>query len=216
MASLGRGRVRAKGSPIDNLGARADQTFSFHLVQRGIQGTRTDLVAMASQLRRHPRPVDLTMSSVMEDIQPHRPSEKLLHGADFSQYRVSISRYDIISAPAVLESGYPIMSADREKNQPPNTAGLLRTSCRPTPVACRAREHRTCRSALRPGGRPSSFWRGIRHSAFGIRHSAFGIRHSVLGRRREIGDSAHADIRRRYQSLWSLATARAPKRAVRR
>jgi hypothetical protein len=32
-------------------------------------------------------------------------------------------------------------------------------------------------------------------------------RHSVLGRRREIADSAHADIRRRYQSLWSLATA---------
>jgi hypothetical protein len=32
-------------------------------------------------------------------------------------------------------------------------------------------------------------------------------RHSVLGRRREIADSAHADIRRQYQSLWSLATA---------
>jgi hypothetical protein len=32
-------------------------------------------------------------------------------------------------------------------------------------------------------------------------------RRSVVGRRREIADSAHADIRRRYQSLWSLATA---------
>ena len=32
-------------------------------------------------------------------------------------------------------------------------------------------------------------------------------RHSVLGRRCEIADSAHADIRRRYQSLQSLATA---------
>ena len=50
---------------------------------------------------------------------------------------------------------------------------------------------RRCRSALRPGWRPSSFWHGIR----------------VLGRRREIADSAHADLRRRYQSLWSLATA---------
>src|ERR1035437_6921424 len=157
MASLGRGRVRAKGSPIDNLGARADQTFSFHLVQRGIQGTRTDLVAMASQLRRHPRPVDLTMGSVMEDMQPDRPSEKLLHGANFSQYRVSISSYDIISEPAVLESGYPIMSADLQKNQPPNTARLPPTSLPPTTAALRSREHPTCRSALRPGWRPSSF-----------------------------------------------------------
>ena len=81
------------------------------------------------------------MSSVMEDMQPHCPSEKLLHGADFSQYRISISSYDVIVEPAVLESGYPIMSADRQKSQPPNTAGLPRSSCRPTPVACGPRVH---------------------------------------------------------------------------
>jgi hypothetical protein len=32
-------------------------------------------------------------------------------------------------------------------------------------------------------------------------------RRSVLGGVRVIADSAHADIRRRYQSLWSLASA---------
>src|ERR1035437_7993154 len=56
--------------------------------------------------------------------------------------------------------------------------------------ACKTRTRPRCRSALSFGVRPPSFCRGVLCSA-----------------RCEIADSEHADIRRRYQSLWSLSTA---------
>ena len=71
-------------------GTRADQPLGFHLVQGRVEGSGADPVAVAGQLLRHPRPVDLAVGGVMEDVQSHGAPEELSHGST-----LLISNFDI-------------------------------------------------------------------------------------------------------------------------
>lgn len=77
--TLGGRQVAAPRPPGHHSGPRAQQPFGLHLVQGGIQRSRTDPIAVAGQFFGHPRAVNFTRRGVMEHVKPYRTSEELLH-----------------------------------------------------------------------------------------------------------------------------------------
>jgi hypothetical protein len=86
----------------DNDLARAEQPFSLHLVQGGIERTRADGIAVVGEFGCHPGAVDLFFSGVVEDVKPDCPPQKLSHDTNGNRYRFSISMWatpDSCSSP---------------------------------------------------------------------------------------------------------------------
>ena len=64
---------------VDDPAVGGQESLLLHAVERRVEGPRGDAVAVAGELCGHPRAVDVLGGGVMEDVQPHGSSQKLLH-----------------------------------------------------------------------------------------------------------------------------------------
>ena len=76
---LGRRHVGAACPAGNDLLGRSEEPLGLHFVQRGIEGSGTDPIAVVGQLLRHPRAVYLAPGGMVEDVQPHGPSKEFPH-----------------------------------------------------------------------------------------------------------------------------------------
>jgi hypothetical protein len=72
------GVVDAASPAVDEFLARGEQAVGLHAVQHGVERAGADVVAVLGQLITHPRPVDLALAGVVEDVQAHRSAPELL------------------------------------------------------------------------------------------------------------------------------------------
>src|SRR5664280_2206354 len=73
---------------------RTNEPLGFHLVCRAVERPGTDVVAVMSQLLRHPCAVNLTEGGVMKHMVSPQPARELPHQAHRRRYRISISTQD--------------------------------------------------------------------------------------------------------------------------
>lgn len=78
LASFGRGAIESPRTPTDTLGPGFEIALALERVQHWIQGARADAVAVPCQLLNHPLPIELVFDSMMKDVQPDEPGEKVL------------------------------------------------------------------------------------------------------------------------------------------
>ena len=64
---------------VDDPAVGGQEPFLLHAVERRVEGSRGDAVAVAGELRGHPGAVDVVSGGVMEDVQPDDSTQKLLH-----------------------------------------------------------------------------------------------------------------------------------------
>lgn len=85
-AAAGRGGpIGASSMAVDDPAVGGQEPFLLHAVERRVEGSRGDAVAVAGELRGHPGAVDVVSGGVMEDVQPDGSTQKLLHTGQDSQ-----------------------------------------------------------------------------------------------------------------------------------
>ena len=101
-------------------GSGSEEPLGLHLVQGGIQGARADPVAVVGQLRfAIHAPWTSPVGGVVEDVQPHRPSQELV---DYRiRYLTSISLFVISSSGDATASTASVPSSSGSISASPGT-----------------------------------------------------------------------------------------------
>jgi hypothetical protein len=76
--TLGGRPIETAQLAVDEPFGRLEQTGLFHTMQRRIKSPRTDPMSVAGQFACYPRPMDLTIGGVVEDVESDRPAPKLV------------------------------------------------------------------------------------------------------------------------------------------